>query len=557
MFDISLFMRLLPYVWLVTCLFTSTACEQLRRLDHHDPSLQLERSEYEARLTGQGEHRIIPIPTPKPLPPSSNPNTTPENLPHFQRPVSLTITETIPIKDVLLEMARQAKVNLVIDPTIEKGVYLHAHKQPFINVIKDICAMTGLRYRIQGGGLIIESDTPYLENYNVAFLSLSRQHQNRISMATDVFTAMEGYSRDFDNGSSAMIKGESNVDFWQEIEVTLKSLLSCLSSQNNTAGVTSYTIHKQAGLISVFATQSQQQKIAAYLDQIMANIQQQVLIEAKIIEVNLNEEYQGGINWHHVKNDFKLISPLGRISIPGPFDESMLRDREIFTIGSGSETLTALARILNRFGTVRTLSSPRMTVMNNQSAVLKVATNLVFFKINYSRELRENEKNDIERASSQIQTVPIGLVMVVQPTINPQSRRVTLNIRPTISRVINEKEDPAVGILSNETKTSKIPEVQVRELDSILQMSSGDVVVMGGLMEERADNERTGPPFLQDIPVLGHLFSGKTNKRTVNELVIFLRATILDNTTESITTADTRVYETFAQDPRPLSLPGN
>lgn len=535
-------------LWLcfVLCLL-SVGCSRLQRYGYHDPSLQLETERYEKILTGQATPEDAPMSL---TPPVYKPVQIESKLPVcMTRPVSLAITEMVPVKDVIFEMARQAKVNVVLDPRIQGGVYINAHQKPFIKLIREICAITELRYRIDEDVLTIAPDAPYLKTYELGFLSLSRQNQNRISMATDVFTAMEGYSRDFDNGSSALIKGESTIDFWAELDENLKKIL-----QTSDGSEFWHTIHKQAGLLAVFATQKQHIELELYLNRVARNAQLQVLIEAKIVEVNLDEEYQGGINWHRVKSDFKLIAPLGRISTPGPFDEMKLRERNIFTIGSGGPTLTALARILNRFGTVRTLSSPRITVMNNQSAILKVATNLVFFKINYSRELRENEKNDIERASSQIQTVPIGLVMVVHPIIHPKTGRVTLNLRPTISRVINEKEDPAVGILSNETKTSKIPEVQVRELDSVLQTDSGDVVIMGGLMEERADNEKIGPPGLQDIPILGHLFSGKTNKRTVNELVIFLRATILEPSRMNVTSADKRVYKTFAQDPRPLAF---
>ncbi|MEN8236484.1 MAG: hypothetical protein ABFQ95_02935 [Pseudomonadota bacterium] len=525
----------------------SMGCSKLQRYDYHDPSLRLDSEKYEEILTGKVAEEYAPVSLAssvyKPV------RIDPELPVCMTRPVSLAITEMVPIKDVIFEMARQAKVNVMVDPCVKGGVYLNAHQKPFINLIQEICAMTNLRYHIDAGVLSITLDTPYLKTYELGFLSLSRQNQNRISMATDVFTAMEGYSRDFDNGSSALIKGESTMDFWAELEANLKVILHASGDKNPR-----YTIHKQAGLLSAFTTQKQHIQLEAYLNRVEQNTQLQVLIEAKIVEVNLDEEYQGGINWHRVKSDFKLIAPLGSLSIPGAFEEMKHRERNIFTIGSGGQTLTALARVLNRFGTVRTLSSPRMTVMNNQSAVLKVATNLVFFKINYSRELRENEKNDIERASSQIQTVPIGLVMIVHPTFHPKTGRVTLSLRPTISRVINEKEDPAVGILSQETKTSLIPEVQVRELDTVLQTNSGDVVIMGGLMEERADNEKVGPAGLQDIPVLGHLFSGKTNKRSVNELVIFLRATILDPIASNVTAADRRVYKAFAQDPRSLNF---
>ena len=144
--------------------------------------------------------------------------------------------------------------------------------------------------------------------------------------------------------------------------------------------------------------------------------------------------------------------------------------------------------------------------------------------------------------------------MMVHPTIDTQTGKITMNIRPTISRVIDQKEDPAVAILSKQTKTSTVPEVQVREMDSILQVESGGIVIMGGLMEERSDNETTGLPGAQDVPLFGNLFQAKNSERQISELVIFLRATIIEDEEESITPADERVYKTFGKDSRPLGL---
>jgi len=106
--------------------------------------------------------------------------------------------------------------------------------------------------------------------------------------------------------------------------------------------------------------------------------------------------------------------------------------------------------------------------------------------------------------------------------------------------------------MSNNRQVSLVPEVQVRELDSVLQMESGDTVVMGGLMEDRSDDENSGVPGIKDVPGLGLLFSGRHQNRHVNELVIFLRATV--SQIPQIDQADKRVYEKFTRDPRPLEF---
>src|SRR5690606_15769148 len=120
--------------------------------------------------------------------------------------------------------------------------------------------------------------------------------------------------------------------------------------------------------------------IQAYLDEVLLNCQQQVLIEAKIIEVNLNKEHQSGINWQSLEKTFKVSAPLGPLPTPTSFESNSFSQRDVLSLGYARHNLSAIAQFLNKFGTVRTLSSPRLTVMNNQAAILKVATNFVFFK---------------------------------------------------------------------------------------------------------------------------------------------------------------------------------
>ncbi|PFX10334.1 Type II secretion system protein D, partial [Stylophora pistillata] len=342
---------------------------------------------------------------------------------------------------------------------------------------------------------------------------------------------------------------------WAELQSGLQVILTNTAPQGTT-NPASYTLHKQAGLISVFANQKQHKQIQQYLSLLKRNKATQVFVEAKIVEVALSDKYQSGINWHSTKGDLVLNAPFGSTITPGKFNANTAPKGNLFSLGSSGKSLTSIAGFLSEFGTVRTLSSPRVTVMNNQSAVLKVATNQVFFRIDYTREVGSNDRDPVERASSQIQTVPIGLVMVVHPSINPETGQITLTLRPTISRVTGQKEDPAVNFLSEQTQKSLIPEVQVRELDTVLKIDSGEVIVLGGLMEERSDNKRSGLPGGQDLGILDTLFSGKDDNRSVNELVILLRATIIeeDDIEGSLNPADKDLYKSFTKDPRPFTF---
>lgn len=478
----------------------------------------------------------------------------------FQKKVSISTTENLPLKSLFLDIAQQAGMNVVVDPDISGGIAFHAKDRPFIEVVRHICALGQCRTTLKAGILRISADRPYVKTYNVQFLALTRENQNRISIATDVFTSVDGRQNELDNGSNTLLTGQAKSDFWSELEQNLATLLLNTQKGDSPASAQSFSLHKQAGLVSVFATDAQHQQVAEYINLLRKSTSSQVLIEAKIIEVLLKDEFKSGINWQALKGDFVAQGALGKIGGAGAFDATLTPQRDVFTVGGSGKEMTGLLSLLSKFGTVRTLSSPRLTVINNQSAMLKVATNRVFFRIDYNRDWGYDSRFQHEHVSSEVQTVPIGLVMVVHPSIDFQTGKVIMTLRPTISRVVDEKEDPAVAIVSKHGQKSLVPEVQVRELDSVITMPSGATIVMGGLMEERADNMQSSIPGVSDVPLIGTLFKGKTEDNSVAELVIFLRATIVDNPAdlpvreESITPADKNLYQTFTHDPRPINL---
>jgi general secretion pathway protein D len=228
---------------------------------------------------------------------------------------------------------------------------------------------------------------------------------------------------------------------------------------------------------------------------------------------------------------------------------------------NSDQDLNLAAQLVKQFGSVRTLSSPRITVTNNQTAVLKVAQNQIFFDLQVEREQATAAGlPDRVTVESEIKTVPVGLVMNVQPSIDPVSRRITMNLRPSITRITGFVPDPGVAIIVAQVNaesnaginvSSQIPVIEVREMDSLVSISSGETLIMGGLMQETAENTREGIPGAMDVPIIGPAFGQNIRANTVTELVIFLRATIV-NDRDSVTTEDIRLYKTFTPDPRPL-----
>ncbi|MDX2221653.1 MAG: secretin N-terminal domain-containing protein [Rhodospirillaceae bacterium] len=332
-----------------------------------------------------------------------------------------------------------------------------------------------------------------------------------------------------------------------------------------------YSINPQAGLITVFANQRQQKAIERYLRTVRNSVAQQVLIEAKILEITLSDQYRAGINWqaflgpgifdaagNRIGENLSLSTNFARDVVPANFTNPTVTA----AFRNSDNDLNLAAQLVKAFGTVRTLSSPRITVINNQAAVLKVAQNQIFFDLEVQREQGELNQPDLITVDSEIKSVPVGLIMNVQPSVDPVNRRISLSLRPSVTRITGFVPDPGVAITvaqinaTNNTGinvSSQIPIIEVREIDSLVNMASGETVVMGGLMQETSENAREGLPGLMDLPVVGQAVSQNIRSSQVTELVIFLRATIVDGR-GTVADEDIRLYKTFTPDPRPLAF---
>ncbi|CAO5676052.1 MAG: Type 3 secretion system secretin [Holosporales bacterium] len=468
------------------------------------------------------------------------------------KPISLRVGEKTPLKQVLITLAEQAEIDIQLDPDIDARIVYTATHQPFIHILENICQMTQLRLIIKGESVRIEKDLPYSKNYNLQFLNIERQSNNHISTATDIFSNMNGNSKvNEGNASSSQVNVKGENSFWKEVENNIKIILNDQEGGN-------FSIHKQGGIISIRTTQRQHDLIEEYLEQLKRVSGRQVLIEAKIIEVVLNDDYKSGINWQSLtEQGFQFQANFANMGKEATMIDKSFANRNSFNIGGRGRQFSGILSALEDFGTSRTLSSPRLTVMNNQIAVLKVAQNKVYFKLNYDRQF--SMKNDFENfnLSSDIHTIPIGLIMSVQPSIDEEADDIILCLRPTISKLSGTENDPAVDItlanaknpLMNEKK-SGVPVVDVKEIDSVLRVKSGEVAILGGLMEVQSIQDQTGVPGSSELPIIRDIFGATSSSDRVVELVILLKATIVDQ--PNIHDADANLSKNYISDSRPF-----
>lgn len=568
----------------------------LRNMGEIDPDLHLKRDDFE-RMGHENKKNPDgatnakappPIPSVAPILAAPRPPQIGET-----KLVSISVTDDVPLKDVLIELARLAKVDIELDSSIEGGISFIANDKPFNQVVERIANLAGLRYNMKNGVLRVERDTPFVETYPLDFLNITRNGSGSVEISTSVLSGGVAEGGDgFSTGSSSNISTEISSDLWESLQNNVAMILNYIPEQTMSdigtgedeeeeaeeEGETTnrFVINREAGVLSASATQRQHKLLETYLNKLRRHMSAQVLIEAKIVEVELFDKFQSGIDWSSVIGRTRVDNfftqsvdgigetTFGLLSLPGGSDPATNVGRVPGQAGyQGLGGLDVAVQLAESFGTTRTLSSPRLHATNNQLAVLTFAENRIFFDIEVTEEEAQLDDNGnvisppgLEISGDPV-AIPIGIILNLVPSINLDSNEVTLNVRPTLSRQVGQVEDPVVSLVAQSAGFNLqnfIPVVEVRELDSIMKMKSGQVMVIGGLMEEISENTDLGVPWFSEIPLLGNAFKSQIKDRTKTELIIFIRASIVNSGQSTYEPADRNVYDTFVDDPRPLTF---
>lgn len=306
----------------------------------------------------------------------------------------------------------------------------------------------------------------------------------------------------------------------------------------------------EAGILTIRASKRQHQLVRAYLRTVMQIVTRQVLIEATIVEVELAKSFQMGIDWARLSNaaqqrGWSVAQSLGSKAArfnaeTGAWEANNSKNALGQNNGNVAlllsylnpfgrlGNLSASVTLLEQFGKTRVLSSPKLMVLNNQTAMLKVVDNLVYFTIQ-SQISQSNSTNgaNLQSVTTTANTVPVGLVMAVTAQVNSK-RRVNLSVRPTVSRVLRYIEDPNPQLVTGTGRiVSSIPEIQVREMESVLNIASGHIAILGGLMQDDDRDLTDSVPGISALPVIGQAFKGKNQAHKKTELVVFLRPTVI------------------------------
>jgi len=444
-----------------------------------------------------------------------------------------TETYTVVVNDVnvaslLFALARDAKINIDVYQGIKGLVTLNAIDQTLPQILDRISEQASIRYYIKDGLLTIRPDVPFFRTYKIDYVNIDRKTKSENLISTQIASTGSTGENTAGNNSSTSVLSETNNAFWLTLTQNILKLIALVDGEDKDNNKSTkpgdsenILVNKETGFLTVKATEKQHRQIQRYVDLVLSSAKRQVLIEATIAEVTLSDEFQAGIDWNQVSgsgnSSFTQSLTGANLNTPPFFSATFTNNSSTF----GS--ITGSVRMLESFGSVKVLSTPKVMAINNQTAILKVVDNRVYFSIDV--DTTSSTTSTSQTFTTEIHTVPVGIVMQVTPYISENSE-ITLNVRPTISRIINYVNDPnpalaAVGVIS------EVPEIQVREVESILKVNSGDVAVIGGLMQDTVDESDSSVPFLAAIPIIGQLFNYSNDSHSKTELVIFLRPKVI------------------------------
>ena len=489
----------------------------------------------------------------------------------------------VDIRSLLFAIARDARLNLDVHPDLAGTVSMNAIDQTLPEILDRAARQVNMRYEMEGRNLFVMPDAPVLRHYRVDYLNVAREARSEIGASTSI--ARGGSGGGAGNSSNSTLTNNSHNRFWETLTQNIRDLLretdkiipeggeaaapaaapapapAPAPAASAPAGVAapvtpapaparfresaSVIANPETGVISVRATYRQHMRVREFIDRVMKSAGRQVMVEATIVEVNLTDEYQQGINWSLVRNGLPLlqVGPAGTVLPSGVPVSGVIPSMANFTPsytrmgGNNTMQLFVALRLLESFGNTKVLSSPKISALNNQAALLKVTEDLVYFTLSANYTPGSAGSAPTFTLTSTPNTVSVGLVMSVMPQVG-EGDEVTLILRPTLSRVVSYVDDPAVPIYLAQARndginvseiSSRIPQIQTREMESVIKVRSGDTAVLGGLMRDDVSGTTDQTPGIGSVPGLGELFKYKKKASSKSELVIFLRPTVVSS----------------------------
>jgi len=480
---------------------------------------------------------LPPKPTPKvaeiPVPEFKSALQIPRNL---RNSLNVSVHE-VDAREFFMGLVVDSDENMVVHPDVKGTISLELKNVTIPQVLDAVQKVYGYDFKKTEIGYVIYPATLQTKTFKIDRLDLLREGKSNTFVSSgQTGNSNSGYgsqqsqsplsmpqlgnnqNQSNTNSTTTRSSGSSittttQTDFWKELEDALHTLLAVDKEA-------SVVINRQSGVVIARAKPMQLREIESFLATTQNQISRQVILEAKILEVVLNDSHQDGVEWKSIIREGLQSAPV-LVGNPGT----------VFTLASRAGSFragdfTAVVTLLESQGKTNVLSSPRISTLNNQQAIIKVGRDETFVT-----GISPGISGGVN--SGTVQPVPIlsaffsGIALDVTPQINDNGE-ITLHIHPSISKV--QSLDRKYTVNDN-GEQSVVPTAltSIRESDSIVKAENGQIVVLGGLMQDTIDENKEGITGLSRIPYLGNLFRVNTGTSQKSELVILLKATLINN----------------------------
>ncbi len=441
-------------------------------------------------------------------------------------PVSIVTNGFVDVRSLLPSIADKLGLGLQMAPDVDGEVNVHMVEVAAHQVLDGITSQAGLGYEVADGVIVVQKQGMVTRWFNFDYPVTEREGRGELEISSggSQSSGSSGSDSGGESQNKSHVTSTATMSIWPEVMESLKTLVFDGQTRNSMStdsqvGLSanmadgkgrSLVVNPMAGIIQVTAEFDRVQRVEGLLQRLGEALQRQVAIQVKIMEVNLDKSSKTGIDWATLtKTDVE--SSLHAVS-DGP---SVGGDYFQFVVDSSN--LTGTLKALEEYGNIKTLSTPRITTLNNQKAVVRVVREDVYYEAQVAPAVVSNGVATEPVISYTPRSFSIGVILDVTPQVGADGM-ITLNVHPTISDVVGVAVSP---------NADQSPILSIRELDTVGKVQAGQTLVIAGLLSQRSQIKRSGIPLLKDIPLLGYIFGSTSTQKNDVELVMLLTPVLL------------------------------